>query len=161
METIRRALRYSARMLIKSPGFTAVAVLSIAIGIGANTTVFSVLNAVLLKAVPYKDPNSLVLMWGDSGTEDSLKKHNQVSATDIADFRAQTSVLEDVATFTGWFPIMSGEREAERVPAIQVGDGFFKIMKSAPMLGRVFTAEEQVDRKDFVIVLSHGLWQRR
>ncbi|HKB64561.1 MAG TPA: ABC transporter permease [Pyrinomonadaceae bacterium] len=161
METILRDLRYSARMLIKSPGFTAVAVLSIAIGIGANTTVFSVINAVLLKSVPYNDPASLVLVWGDSRTESSLKKHNQVSATDVADIRAQTSVLEDVATYTGWFPIMSGQGEAERIPAIQVGDGFFKIMKATPMLGRVFTPEEQVDGKDFVVVLGHGLWQRR
>jgi len=161
METILRDLRYSARMLIKSPGFTAVAILSIAIGIGANTTVFSVLNAVLLKAVPYKDPGSLVLVWGDSRTESSLRKHNQVSWTDIADIRAQTTVLEDVATYSGWFPIMSGQGEAERIPAIQVGDGFFKIMKGTPVLGRVFTPEEQVDGKDFVVILGHGLWQRR
>ena len=161
METILRDLRYSARMLIKSPGFTAVAVLSIAIGIGANTTVFSVINAVLLKSVPYNDPSSLALVWGDSRTESSLRKHNQVSWTDIADIRSQTTVLEDVATYAGWFPIMSGAGEAERVPAIQVGDGFFKIMKGAPMLGRVFTPEEQVDGKDFVVVLGHGLWQRR
>jgi putative ABC transport system permease protein len=161
METILRDLRYSARMLIKSPGFTAVAVLSIAIGIGANTTVFSVINAVLLKSVPYNDPSSLALVWGDSRTESSLRKHNQVSATDIADVRAQTTVLEDVATYSGWFPIMSGAGEAERIPAIQIGDGFFKIMKGAPMLGRVFTPEEQVDGQDFVVVLGNGLWQRR
>ena len=66
METFFRDLRYSVRMLIKSPGFTAVAVISIALGIGANTTVFSVINAVLLKSLPYKDPNSLVLVWGDT-----------------------------------------------------------------------------------------------
>jgi predicted permease len=161
METFLRDLRYSVRMLIKSPGFTAVAVLSIAIGIGANTTVFSVINAVLLKSVPYNDPNSLVLVWGDSREETSLRKHNQVSWTDIADFRAQTTTLEDVATYAGWFPILSGAGEAERVPAIQVGDGFFKIMKGTPVLGRVFTPEEQVDGKDFVVVLGHGLWQRR
>src|SRR6267142_2140284 len=114
METILRDLRYSARMLIKSPGFAAVAVLSIAIGIGANTTVFSVINTVLLKSVPYKDPNSLVLVWGDSRAEGSREKHSQVSATDIADFRAQASVFEDIATYSGWFPIMSGENQAER-----------------------------------------------
>jgi putative ABC transport system permease protein len=148
-------------MLIKSPGFTAVAILSIAIGIGANTTVFSVINAVLLKSMPYNDPSSLALVWGDSRTESNLRKHNQVSATDIADVRAQTTVLEDVATYAGWFPIMSGAGEAERIPAIQVGDGYFRIMKGAPLLGRVFTPEEQVDGKDFVVVLGHGLWQRR
>lgn len=161
METFFRDLRYSVRMLVKSPAFTAVAVISIALGIGANTTVFSVINAVLLKSLPYKDPNSLVLVWGDSRTEESLRKHNQVSATDVADIRAQATVFEDVTTYTGWYPIMTGETEAERVPAIQVGDGFFNIMKGKPLLGRVFTPEEQQDGKDFVIVLGHGLWQRR
>lgn len=161
METFLRDLRYSVRMLGKSPGFTAVAVISIALGIGANTTVFSVINAVLLKSLPYKNPDSLVLVWGDSRTEESLRKHNQVSATDVADIRSQATVFEDVTTYTGWYPIMSGEMEAERVPAIQVGDGFFKILQGQPLLGRVFTPEEQEEGKDFVVVLSHGLWQRR
>jgi putative ABC transport system permease protein len=161
MDSFFRDLRYSLRMLIKSPAFTTVAVLSIALGIAANTTVFSVINAVLLRALPYKDPGSLVLLWGDSKQEDGRRKHNQVSATDIADFRSQASVFEDVATYGNWNAIMSGNGEAERVPAIQVGDGFFKIMKGEPVLGRVFTPEEQVDGKDFVIVLSYGLWQRR
>ncbi len=161
METFLRDLRYSVRMLIKSPAFTAVAVISIALGIGANTTVFSVINAVLLRSLPYKDPNSLVLVWGDTRTEESLRKHNQVSATDVADIRSQNTVFEDVTTYSGWYPIMSGDGEAERVPAIQVGDGFFKIMQGKPLLGRVFTPEEQEDGKDFVIVLGYGLWQRR
>jgi putative ABC transport system permease protein len=160
MSAFFRDLRYSLRLLLKSPAFTAVAIFSIALGIGANTTVFSVINAVLLKSVPYNDPSSLVLVWGDSAQE-TLRKHNQVSATDVADFRAQSTSFEDVATYTGWFPIMSGENEAERIPAIQVGDGFFKIMKGVPVLGRVFTPEEQVDGKDFVVVLGHSLWQRR
>jgi putative ABC transport system permease protein len=161
MDTFFRDLRYSVRLLIKSPALTAVAVLSIALGIGANTTVFSVINAVLLKSLPYKDPQSLVLVWGDARNQENLKKHNQVSATDIADIRSQSSVFEDVATYSGWYPIMSGDSEAERIPAIQVGDGFFKIMKGQPLLGRTFTKEEQEDGKDLVIVLSYGLWQRR
>jgi len=148
-------------MMAKNRGFTAVAVISIALGIGANTTVFSVINAVLLRALPYKDPDGLALIWGDSKKEGSLKKHNQVSATDVADFRAQSNTFEDVATYSGWNPIMSGDSEAERIPAIQVGDGYFKIMKGTPILGRVFTLEEQEDGKDFVIVLGHSLWQRR
>jgi putative ABC transport system permease protein len=116
---------------------------------------------VLLKSLPYKDPNSLVLLWGDSRNESALTKHNQVSATDVADFRAQSTVFEDIATYSGWYPIMSGDSEAERIPAIQVGDGFFKVMEGQPVLGRVFTPEEQQDGKDFVIVLGYGLWQRR
>jgi len=143
-----RDLRYSLRLLIKSPAFTAIALLSIALGIGANTTVFSVINGVLLKSLPYKDPESLVLLWGDGRTEGRLRKHNQVSATDVADFRSQATVFVDVATYTGWYPIVSGDSEAERIPAIQVGDGFFKVMKGEPLLGRVFNREEQEDGKD-------------
>jgi putative ABC transport system permease protein len=161
MNSFFRDLRYSVRMLIKSPAFTAVALLSIALGVGANTTVFSVINTVLLRSVPYKEPDTLVLLWGDSAGVTNLKNHSQVSATDVADYRSQNNVFEDVATYAGWNPIMTGDGEAERIPAIQVGDGFFKVMKGQPLLGRVFTPEEQVDGKDFVIVLGYGLWQRR
>lgn len=161
MGTILRDIRYGLRTLRKQPGFTLIAVVSLALGIGANTTVFSVINAVLLKSLPFKDPESLVLVWGDMGSDDRLKGRNQLSATDVADFRAQTTTLEDIATYMGWNPLMSGDTEAERVPAIQVGDGFFKVMRGTPILGRVFTLEEQQEGKDFVIVLGHGLWQRR
>jgi putative ABC transport system permease protein len=162
MQTILRDLRYAIRMLLKTPSFTAVAVVSIALGIGANTAVFSVVNAVLLKSLPYKDPETLMLVWGSGQNGEALSNRDQVSATDVADFRHQTTSFEDVTTYTGWNPIMSGNGAgAERVPAIQVGDGYFKVMKGVPMLGRVFTAEEQQEGKDFVIVLSYGLWQRR
>jgi putative ABC transport system permease protein len=141
--------------------FTAVAVISLGLGIGANTAVFSVINAVLLKSLPFKDPESLVLVWGDAQDQDRLRGRNQLSATDVADFRSQTTTLEEISPYMGWNPIMSGDTEAERIPAIQVGDGFFKVMRGTPMLGRVFTSEEQEEGKDFVIVLGHQLWQRR
>jgi putative ABC transport system permease protein len=161
MDTFFRDIRYGVRTLIKNPVFTLIAVLSLALGIGANTAVFSVVNAVLLKSLPFKDPESLVLIWGDSGDQERLKGRNQLSATDVADFRKQATSFEEVSTFTGWNPIMSGDTEAERVPAIQVGDGFFKVMGGTPLLGRVFVPEEQQEGKDFVIVLGHALWQRR
>ena len=161
MDSFIRDLRYSVRMLLRNPAFTAVAVLSLALGIGANTTVFSVINNVLLKSLPYKDPESLALLWGDTKDSPSLQGRNQLSATDIADYRKHATSFEELASFTGWNPIMSGDVQAERVPAIQVGDGFFKVMKGTPILGRVFTQEEQEEGKDFVIVLGHGLWQRR
>src|SRR5204863_5406639 len=159
--TLFRDFKYSLRILAKNKAFTAVALFSIALAIGANTIVFSVINAVLLRALPFKDPDGLALVWGDSRGETTLRKHNQVSATDVADFRSQSQSFEDVATYTGWYPIMSGDNEAERIPAIQVGDGYFKIMRGTPILGRVFTPEEQEDGKDFVIVLGNSLWQRR
>jgi putative ABC transport system permease protein len=160
MQTFWQDMRYALRGLLKNPGFTAIAVFSIALGIGANATVFSVVNATLLKTLPYKEPERIVLAWGRTAGEGSLNERNQVSATDVADFRSQNSVFEDITTYTGWMPILSGAGETERIPAIQVGDGFFNIMKGEPLLGRVFTAEEQQDGKDFVVVLSYGLWQR-
>ena len=161
MSTLSQDIRYGVRMLIKNPVFTVVAVISLALGIGANTAVFSVINSVLLKSLPFKDPESLVLIWGDSGNENRLKGRNQLSATDAADFRKQSTACEELSIYTSWNPIMSGDTDAERVPAIQVGDGFFKVMRGTPLLGRVFTPEEQEEGKDFVIVLGHSLWQRR
>src|SRR5215470_3548913 len=132
MSKFFRDLRYSVRMLLKSPGFTTVAVLSIALGVGANTAVFSVINAVLLKSLPYNEPQNLMLLWGTGNTGVALENRSQVSATDVADFRSQSTSFEDVATYAGWNPIMTGNGPAERVPGIQVGDGFFKVMKGTP-----------------------------
>ncbi len=161
MEHLFHDMRYAVRMLLKSPAFTVVAVCSIALGIGVNTLIFSAVNAALLKSLPYKDPESLVLIWGQYPKDGAIKDRSQVSWTDAIDWRNQNSVFEDVTTYTGWNPIFSGDAEAERIPATQVGDGFFNIMKREPLLGRVFTAEEQIDGKDRVIILSYGLWQRR
>jgi putative ABC transport system permease protein len=161
METLLKDIRYAVRMLLKSPAFTLVAVLSIALGIGANTLIFSAVNAALIKSLPYQEPDRIALVWGKTIQEGVLDDRNQVSWTDTIDWRNQNSVFEEITNYTGWNPIVSGDSEAERIPAIQVGDGFFKVMQGDPLLGRVFTPEEQQDGKDFVIVLSYGLWQRR
>jgi putative ABC transport system permease protein len=146
-------------MLRKSPGFTFVAIISLALGIGANTAIFSVINTVLLKELPYNDPASLVLLWGKDVAE--ATNRDQVSFTDVEDWRKQNSVFEEITAYTDWRPILSGAGEAERVPAMQVSDGYFRVMKVEPLLGRVFTPEEQQDGKDFVIILSYGLWRRQ
>ncbi|HWN99498.1 MAG TPA: ABC transporter permease [Blastocatellia bacterium] len=158
METLLQDIRYGLRMLFKSPAVTGVAILSLALGISANTVIFSVINTVLLKSLPYTDADGIVLVWGDTPNEGTHR--NQVSATDVDDWRNQNSVFEDVVTYSSWRPILSGAVQAERVPAMQVGDGYFKIMKGEPILGRIFLPEEQEDGKDFVVVLGHGLWQR-
>ena len=159
METLLKEIRYGLRMLRKSPGFTFAAVVSLALGIGANTSIFSVVNAVLLKQLPYNDPTSLVLLWGSDVAEST--ERDQVSFTDVEDWRKQNNLFEEIAAYTDWRPILSGAGEAERVPAMQVSDGYFRVMKGEPMLGRVFTPEEQHEGKDFVIILSYGLWRRQ
>ncbi|HKP85380.1 MAG TPA: ABC transporter permease, partial [Blastocatellia bacterium] len=157
MDTLIQDARYGIRMLRKSPAVTLVAVISLALGIGANTVIFSVVNALLLKSLPFNDPDRIVLVWGST----SARNRSQVSATDVHDWRDQNSVFEDVTTYSGWSATILGDGEPERISGIQVGDGYFSIMKATPMLGRAFLPEEQEDGKDLVIVLGYGLWQRR
>jgi hypothetical protein len=98
METLLQDIRFGVRRLLKSPGFTAVAVLSLALGIGANTAVFSVINAALIKSLPYPDPGRIVLVWGEDKAAGSSR--GQVSATDVADYRARNHVFEEIATYS-------------------------------------------------------------
>src|SRR5262249_40980508 len=159
MQTLFQDIRYGVRMLQRSKAVTAVAVMSLALGIGANTAIFCVINAILLKSLPFSDPDRIVLVWGDFPAEGNHR--SQVSATDVDDWRRQNTVFEDIATYGNWSATFLGTGEAERIPGIQVGDGYFQIMKGTPLLGRVFLPEEQQEGKDLVIVLSYGLWQRR
>ena len=160
MGTLLQDIRFGARMLFKSRGFAAVAILSLALGIGANTAIFSVINAVLLKALPFNQPESIVLVWGAHQKRGMTR--GQLSATDVHDIRARNNVFEEIATYANFRPgISDGHGEPERIPGAQVGDGFFDVLRARPLLGRVFTSEEQVEGKDFVVVLSYGLWQRR
>ncbi len=159
METLWQDLRYGARQLARSPGFTVVAVLTLALGIGANTAIFSVLHAVFLRALPYAEAQQLVLVWGRISAENNDRA--QVSATDVADWRRQGRVFEDITPYSGWYPALTGTAEPERVPAVLVGDGYFELMRVQPLLGRVFRPEEHRDGQDLVVVLGYELWQRR
>ncbi|HEX8073330.1 MAG TPA: ABC transporter permease [Pyrinomonadaceae bacterium] len=160
MTTLWQDLRYGVRVLRQSRGFTAVAVVSLALGIGANTAVFSVVNAVLLRALPYAEPARLVLLW--STERASGDDRGQVSATDVADFAARNHVFAAVSTYGDWQGFISGDGGLpERLVAAQVGEGFFEVLRGRALLGRTFLPEEQQDGKDFVVVLSYGLWQRR
>src|SRR5256714_11546337 len=142
MNTLLQATRFGARMLFKSPGSTAVAIISLALGIGANPAVFSVINAVLLKALPYHEPQSIVLVWGEDKSAGSSR--GQVSATDVADYRARNHVFAEITTYSDFRPVLTGAGEPERIFGAQVGDGFFEVMQVKPLLGRFFTPEDQV-----------------
>src|SRR5215216_5545533 len=157
--TLLQDVRYGFRMLLKSPGLTLAAVVSLALGIGANTAIFSVVNSILLKSLPYAEPDRVVLVWGDTPAVGN--RRNQVSATDVDDWRRQNSVFEELTTYGGWSATFLGGGDPERVPGTQVGDGFFRVMRGTPLLGRVFLPEEQEDGRDNVIVLGYGLWRGR
>src|SRR6185503_12304797 len=141
MEILIQDARYGIRMLRKSPAVTLVAVISLALGIGANTVIFSVVNTILLKSLPFNDPDRIALAWGYTPAEG--KTRSQVSATDVDDWRHQNSVFEDVTTYSGWSATFLGDGEPERISGIQVGDGYFSIMKATLLIGRVFLPEEQ------------------
>jgi putative ABC transport system permease protein len=160
MENLLQDVRYGVRMLRKSPGFTLVAVITLALGIGANTAIFSVVNALLMRALPYTDPNRLVLLWSDEHGVGNNR--GQVSFTDIDDQRTQNHVFENVVAFGDWSAVFTGDGlDPERISGMQVSDGYFSLMRAKPLLGRDFLPEEQIDGKDGVVILGYGLWQRR
>ena len=159
MNTLLADLRYGFRTLLKSPGFTAVAVIALALGIGANTAIFSVVNALLLKPLPYKDAERLVLIWH---TYPQLKLDQaSVSAPSYVEYRDMTSSFEQVATATTWSVNLTGIGEPERLQGARVSYNLFTTVGVQPIAGRGFLAEEDQAGKNRVVVLSYGLWQRR
>ena len=157
METIFQDIRYALRMLQKRPGFTAVAMLALTLGIGANTAIFSVVNGVLLRPLPYKAPDRIVTIW-----EPSRGGHT-LGLTDLEffDFREQNHVFEEVAAFATGATNLTGNGEPERIAATWASAGFFPSLGVQPALGRAFTADDDKPGSAKVVVLSYGLWQRR
>jgi predicted permease len=156
-ETLAQDVRYAFRMLRKSPGFTAVAVLTLALGIGATTAIFSVVNAVLLQALPYHDSNRLMLV------REKLPKFSPgpvgVSAPDIAVMARENRVFTGVAGFTGESLNLSGAGTPERVSVDRISANLFSLLDASPLIGRIFHEGED-QQGHFVTVLSYGLWQR-
>ncbi|HXT64311.1 MAG TPA: ABC transporter permease, partial [Pyrinomonadaceae bacterium] len=161
MSNLFQDLRYAARMLVKAPGFTTIAIITLALGIGANTALFSVINATLLQPVPYPDADRMVLVWQTYGSDpDNI---NIVSAPNIQDIQKQNDVLGPIAMFdsAGKGYNLGGENQPERVGGERVTANFFDVLGVKPLLGRAFFPEEEVLGKDHEVVLTYGLWQRR
>jgi len=152
-------IRYAVRRLVRQPSFTLVTVITLALGIGANTAIFSVVYSVLLKPLPFHRPDRIVVLWGEDRAQGESR--NQVSHTDIVDYRKQQTTFESITTFTNWTPLLSGTGEPVRINGAWVGDDFFNVIGTQPFLGRAFLPEEQLDGKDQVVVLSYELWQRQ
>src|SRR5262245_25612052 len=159
MNALLQDLRYGARMLMKNPGFTLIAVLTLALGIGANTAIFSVANRVLLFRLPYKDAGRLVMVWGSNPQQGA--DIDLVSPADLADWRAQNTVFEDLAATTDAQYNMTGMGEPELLIGYRLAANFFQAAGVQPILGRAFTPEEDRAGAPGVVILSHRLWQRR
>jgi putative ABC transport system permease protein len=149
-------LRFGVRMLLKNPGFTAIAVLTLALGIGANTAIFSVVNAVLLRPLPYGEADRLVFVGHSWGGAPRI-----ISSLNYLDCRDQNRVFENTALVDWWGANLTGQGHAERLTGLQVSAGFFETLKTQPILGRDFLPEDDRPGHDQVVILSYGLWQRR
>ncbi|HET9478987.1 MAG TPA: ABC transporter permease, partial [Pyrinomonadaceae bacterium] len=157
MDPLLKDLRYGLRMLAKNPGVSAIAVLTLALGIGANTAIFSVVSAVLLNPLPYKDPDRLVSIW------ENVPEHGRWRAApaNFFDWKKQNTVFENVAAFGGSTMTLTGDGEPQQLMGTRVSDGYFAVVGATPMLGRAFLPEEHEPGKDRVVILGHSLWQSR
>ena len=163
VETCWQDLRFGVRMLLKNPGFTALAVLILALGIGANAAVFSVLHAVLLRPLPYTAPEQLTMLCvTDSRPRSWAVTDGSTSYRDFLEWRRQAHTFEDLAIFykRGWSVVTLTGEEPEKVQGAFVSANLFTLMGVQPLLGHVFT-EEDLQRREHVVILSHGLWQSR
>jgi putative ABC transport system permease protein len=157
VQTIWQDLKYGIRMLIKHPGFTVVAVLTLALGIGANSAIFSVVNAVLLRPLQFREPEQLVKLWetlpqqGLTGT---------ASAPNFLDWREQNQVFTELSAYETANFSLQGKDQPERILGVSATAGFFDVLSTPPQLGRTFLAGEDQASKNFVAVISDRLWQR-
>ncbi len=152
-------MRYAVRSLLKSRGFAVVAVVALALGIGATTAIFSVVDAVLLRPLPYKNPERLTLIWHNY-PQINLPQAS-ICVPCYAEYRDMTSSFEQVATVTGWPINLTGIGEPERLQGNRVSFNYFSTLGVEPEQGRAFLEEEDRPGNNFVVVLSHGFWVRR
>ncbi|MFB0554789.1 MAG: ABC transporter permease, partial [Phycisphaerae bacterium] len=159
MRTLWQDIRYGFRMLVRNPGFTVVVILVLALGIGANTAIFSVINAVLLRPLQFEDPDRLVMVW-EQNLERGWDRSN-VSSLNVADWREQNQVFEHLASVRKWQFTLTGGDEPEEIPASLVSTNFFSALGIKPALGRTFFPEEEQPGQNKVVVVSYDFWQRR
>ncbi|HEX7318150.1 MAG TPA: ABC transporter permease [Pyrinomonadaceae bacterium] len=159
MSTVWQDLRYGMRTLLKSPGFTLVAVLSLGLGIGANTVVFSIVNALLVRPLPYERPEQLVAVH-QTQLRQGIQR-SPVSYPDFADWSQQSHYFEQVAAYDDQVFNMRGDGAPEPIEGAVISQDLFKLLGVSPAVGRAFTPEECRPGADRVAILSHGLWVRR
>src|SRR6185503_16221904 len=157
VETLLQDIRYGLRMLRKNPGFAVGAVFTLALGIGANTTMFSVINAVLLRPLPYHESERLVWMT-ESGDEVA---NRWLSFPNFVDWRDRNDVFESMSTIRGWSLTMTGLDQPLNLNARMVAADYFKVMGVAPLMGRDFTPGDDKPGANPITILSYGFWQNQ
>jgi putative ABC transport system permease protein len=151
-------LRFAVRTLSKTPGFTVIAAIALALGVGANTAIFSVVNAVLLQKMPFEKPDRLAMVWELSPR---TGRANVVNSTNFVRWQGRNHSFERIAAFVQYDVSITGDGEPEVIPNLAVTGGFFEILGIRPTLGRWFAEGEDTPGKDRVAILSEGLWRRR
>jgi putative ABC transport system permease protein len=159
LEDFTQDIRYGLRTMMKNPGFTVVAVIALALGIGANTAIFSVVNTVLLRPLPYKDPDRLVMVWEDASQLGF--PHNTPAPANYIDWRDQNQAFEGMSALHRMSFNLTGVGEPERLDGRRVSANLFSLLGVEPQLGRKFLLEDDTPGKNHVVMLSHTLWQRR
>jgi putative ABC transport system permease protein len=159
LETLLQDLRFALRMLRKAPGFTAVAVVTLALGIGANTAIFSVINTVLLRSLPYHDPERLVMVWESNSQHPN--PHNTVSPPNYLDWLSRNSVFSGMSFVFDERANLTGNGDPEEVVVQDVSSNFFSLLGVSPLFGPGFTPENGQPGHDNVVILSYGLWKQR
>jgi putative ABC transport system permease protein len=158
MDSFLRDLRYSVRQLRKTPAFAAIVILTLALGIGANTAIFSVVNAVLLRALPYRDPGRLVAIWHFYPSLNGMQA--PVSAPGYRDYRDKTHSFAALGVERQFGANLTGPGDPERLPGVKVSGDLFRALGVAPLVGRAIGRDDDQPGHDHVVVLSYGLWTR-
>src|SRR5262245_1430924 len=152
-------MKLALRSFAISPGFTTVAVLTLALGIGANTAIFSLVNAIILRPLAFPQPEQLMLIWNNNTRE---KIPDDITSwPTFTDWRTQNQTFASMAGYGPGNINLTGSGEPERIPLCSAGDRFFETLGVAPLLGRWFSDEEQTEGQNNVAILGHGLWLRR
>jgi putative ABC transport system permease protein len=158
--SLQTDLRYALRLIVRSPGFALVALLTLGLGIGANTAIFTVVNALLIRPLPYRHADRLVMVWQDMRARGG-PADEWATPGNYADWRQETALFEEVAVISGWRPTLTGGAEPEPIPGEQVSHEYFSVLGITPLLGRTFTPADDVPTAPRVAVIGQGLWERR
>src|SRR5262249_48701933 len=151
-------LRFALRMFRKSPGFTVLVLTALTLGIGATTAIFSVVRSVLLRPLPFPDPNRLVMVWE---RPPQSNRTNVVQTQNFLDWRSRNRPFDNIAAVQGLPMTLSGEGEPVQAPGLRVTAGFFEILGVTPIIGRTIPPRDDTRGAPATVVLSYGLWQRR